>query len=272
MSNAAASPIGPDAPGALRPEFRIEGEFAVRAVLRELMARRTLVTLYPEGRSDDALVTHIVHVGPEGIELDATGQPRCAAALREARYADGVAFPGSVKTQFRLERLSSVDEAAPPAPAGAPAVATVTRLQAPLPAELYRLQRREAFRVSPPPEDDAHCVQHVGAGREVRHPLVDLSAAGLAILLAPGSPPLAPGRVWRHSRIETTVTPPIPCELVVRGIYPDPARTDARRVAFAFQAMPSEVLRRIQVYVIDIEKRLRGTGGGAPTGATPACS
>lgn len=271
MSNAAASPIGPDAPDALRPEFRIEGEFAVRAVLRELMTRRALVTLYPEGHIDDALVTHIVHVGPEGIELDATGQPRSAAALRRASFAIGVAFPGSVKTQFRLERLSSTDEVPLPAAAGA-AAATVTRLRAPLPAELYRLQRREAFRVSPPPEDDAHCVQHVGVGRELRHPLVDLSAGGLAVLLLPGSAIPTPGRIWRHSRIETAVVPPIPCELVVRGVYPDPARDDARRVAFAFQAMPSEVLRRIQVYVIDIEKRLRGANGGAAAGATPACS
>src|SRR5690606_7964177 len=47
MPNAASS-IGPDLAGSLSPEYRIEGEFAVRAVLRELMARRSLVTLYPE--------------------------------------------------------------------------------------------------------------------------------------------------------------------------------------------------------------------------------
>ena len=28
-------------------------------------------------------------------------------------------------------------------------------------------------------------------------------------------------------------------------------------MAFAFHAMPSDVLRRVQMYVIDIEKRLR---------------
>src|SRR5690606_42016864 len=96
MPNAASS-VGPDLAGSLSPEYRIEGEFAVRAVLRELMARRSLVTLYPEGRVDDALVTRIVHVAPDGVELDASGQPGAAEALRRADFAIGVAYPQNVK-------------------------------------------------------------------------------------------------------------------------------------------------------------------------------
>lgn len=257
MSNAAASPLGPDAPGSLNPEHRLEGEFAVRAVLRELMARRTLVTLYPDGRTNDALVTRIVHVAADGIELDASGQPRSAAALHSAAFAVGVAFPGSVKTQFRLEPLSLVDEPVRSIHADAAAPGIITTLQAPIPTELYRLQRREAFRVHPPLEDEAHCVQRVGLGRELRHPLVDLSAGGLSIRLAADETPPARGRIWRHSRIETLRAPTIPCELVVHGVYEDPAFNGAHRVAFAFHAMPSEVLRRVQMYVLDVEKRGR---------------
>lgn len=263
MSNAAASPIGPDAPDALSPEFRIEGEFAVRAVLRELMARRSLVTLYPEGRVDDALVTRIVHVAPDGVELDASGQPRAAEALRRADFAIGVAYPQNVKTQFRIERLHLSDEPVRPANVEAPAPAVVTTLQAPVPTELYRLQRRESFRVRPPQEDEAYCVQRVGIGRELRHPLIDLSAGGLSIRMTLDETPPAPGRIWRQSRIETAGGLVIPCELVVRGVYEDPSLEGARRVAFAFHAMPSDVLRRVQMYVIDIEKRLRRQDRGS---------
>ncbi|HEY0878405.1 MAG TPA: flagellar regulator YcgR PilZN domain-containing protein [Zeimonas sp.] len=260
MSNAAASPIGPDAPGALSPEYRIEGELAVRAVLRELMARRSLVTLYPEGRADDALVTRIVHVAPSGVELDASGQPQSAEALRRADFAIGVAFPESVKTQFRLERLHLSDEPVHATNDEASSTPRVTTLQAPVPAELYRVQRRESFRVRPPLEDEAHCVQRLGIGRELRHPLVDLSAGGLSIRMSAEETPPAPGRLWRQSRIETSSSLVIPCELVARGVYEDPALEGARRVAFAFHAMPNDVLRRVQMYVIDIEKRLRREG------------
>lgn len=260
MSNATDSSIGPDAPGTLNPEFRIEGVFAVRAVLRELMSRRSLVTLYPEGRVDDALVTRIVHVAPDGVELDASGQPRGADALRRAEFAIGVAFPESVKTQFRLERLRLSDEPVRSANGDATATAIVTTLEAPVPAELYRMQRRESFRVRPPLDDDAHCVQRIGVGRELRHPLIDLSAGGLSIRMTAEDAPPATGRIWRQSRIETAGPLVIPCELVVRGVYEDAALEGDRRVAFAFHAMPSDVLRRVQMYVIDIEKRLRREG------------
>ncbi len=287
MPHEAPSPIGPDAPGALDPQFRIEGAFAVRAVLRELMTRHTLVTIYPEDRIDDALVTRIVHVDIDGVELDASGQAHGTQALREARFATGVSFPENVKTQFRLEPLTLQEEgpiaagaagAAGAAAAGAassdassgdaslrhaaPATAASTgtawaTLHAPIPAEVYRLQRREAFRVRPPAEDDAHCVQRLGVGRELRHPLVDLSAGGLSVRVPGDAPAPSPGRIWRHARIETAAGIVIPCELVVRGVYEDPAQEGMRRVAFAFHAMPSEVLRRVQRYVIDIEKRGR---------------
>ena len=259
MSNA-ASPIGPDAPGSLNPEYRIEGEFAVRAVLRELMTRRTLVTLYPEGRMDDALVTRIVHVAPDGVELDASGHPQSRAAQRDARFAVGVSFPENVKTQFRLDAMSLADEPARARGSEAAPVATVTTLHAPVPSEVYRLQRRESFRVRPPADDDVHCVQRIAIGREVRHPLIDLSAGGLSIRMAAEDAPPAPGRIWRQSRIETATSLVIPCELIARGVYDDPALEGAKRVAFAFHAMPSDVLRRVQMYVIDIEKRLRREG------------
>jgi len=259
MPHEAHSPIGPDAPDALEPQFRIEGAFAVRAVLRELMTRRALVTLYPEDRIDDALVTRIVHVDTDGVEFDASGQARSAQALREARFATGGSFPENVKTQFRLEPLTVGAGPAPPAtdsPASA-AESAWTTLRTPVPAEVYRLQRRDAFRVRPPAGDNAHCVQRLGAGRELRHPLIDLSAGGLSIRMSDEEPAPSRGRIWRHSRIEAADTLVIPCELVVRGVYEDPALEGARRVAFAFHAMPSDVLRRVQMYVIDIEKRLR---------------
>lgn len=257
MPNEASSPIGPDAPGALEPQFRIEGAFAVRAVLRELMTRRTLVTIYPEDRVVDALVTRIVHVDADGVEFDASGQARSAQALREARFATGVAFPENVKTQFRLEPLALDEGSAPPAPGAAAAKSAWTTLRAPVPAEVYRLQRRDAFRVRPPAEDDAHCVQRVNVGRELRHPLVDLSAGGVSIRMSTQEPAPSRGRIWRNSRIETAGALVIPCELVVCGVYDDPSLEGARRIAFAFHAMPGEVLRRVQMYVIDIEKRLR---------------
>lgn len=249
MTNAVPASILPDPARTLRREFRVEGALAVRAVLRELMSHGVLVTLYPEGRNDDALVTRIVHLDASSVEFDLTGQPTGAKALAGARHVIAVAFPGSIKTQFTVAGFSLVDEDGSPA---RPAAATT--LQAPIPDELYRMQRRDAFRVEPPPEDDAHCVRLL-AGSEVRYRLLDLSAGGLSIRLPVGIAPPHEGEIWPHCRIEAAPDRVIPCDLVVRGRFEEPAGSGEHRVRFEFQATPSEVLRKIQLYVLEIERR-----------------
>lgn len=257
-----ASTIGPDAPGSLDPRFRVEGELAVRAILRELMTRHALVAVYPEGRAEDALVTTIAYVDADGVELDASGVSP-AAALRSAHFAVGVAFPDNVKTQFELRGLS-VTEEVPRARSARGANAPVSRhasdaaattLHARLPAVIYRLQRRDAFRVHPPLEDAARCVRRLGDGNEIAYALFDLSAGGLSVVVPAGESPPSRDELWRHSRIETGSGRTIPCDLLVRRVFEDPSGTGAHRVAFAFHAPPSEVLRQIQLYVIDLEKR-----------------
>lgn len=269
------SAIGPDAPGSLNPGFRIEGEFAVRAILRELMTRRAFVTLYPDGRHDDPLITTIVYVDANGVELDASGLSHGAAALRNARCAVGVAFPDNVKTQFELRSLSVVEEASSARSPGGVADSPVSRrasdaavitLQAPLPAEVYRIQRRDAFRVRPPLDDAARCIRRLGEGNEIAYELFDLSAGGLSIVLPAGEAPPSRDQLWRHSRIETGNGRTIPCDLLVRRVFEDPSGTGAHRVALAFDAPPSEVLRQVQLYVIDLEKR------AMPARLRPACS
>lgn len=262
VPHALASKTRPNLSEPPSPEFRVEGEFAVRAVLRELMSRQTLVTVYPEGRGDEALVTRIVRMDATGLELDVAGQPACALALARARHADCVAWPDRIETRFTLRELSMLDALGTPIAATQHPASGLERatLRSPIPAELYRIQRREAFRVQPPPEDEAYCVQRIAVGREARHPLIDLSAGGLSIRMATEDPAPSRGRIWRQCRIETAGGLVIPCELVARGVYEDAHGT--RRVAFEFHAMPSEVLRRVQIYVIDIEKRQLKKGEG----------
>lgn len=242
------------------PRFRVAGEFAVRAILRELMVQATPMTLHPEGRRDDPVPARVTDVDSASLELEVPGLSQDAARLLAAGFVIASTAPATVRTRFRIERLRPGDEALD-GPAGPERI----RLRAPLPPAAWRYQRRDSFRVRPPGEDEAHCVQRIAAGRERRYTILDLSAGGLCLELAHGQPLPEPGTLWSHCRIEAAAVV-IPCELMVCGIHeghaaaPDDAVHRPRgRVALAFHRMPAEVLRAVQRYVIDIERRTRAS-------------
>lgn len=235
--------IHPDPVSMLPADFRIGGRLAVRAILRELGHRHVLVTLYADDRRDAFAITRLTHVGDTEIEFDLSGQEPFTRTLAAARDVAGVAFPGQVKTQFRLDGFTVAE------------VRGETLLRAGMPLEVYRIQRRDAFRVPLPEFDQACCVRRLAPLEEARYRLLDLSASGASLMLPPGEPPPEIGVVWAHCRLEAAGESAIPCDLVVRHVDGHPRGDGSHRVGVAFHAMPGEVLRRVQVYVIGIEKR-----------------
>lgn len=244
MSNLPLEAIHPDPVSTLPADFRVTGHLAVRAILRELACRHVLVTLYADESHDAFAITRLTNLGDTEVEFDLTGQEPFARALASARDIAGVAFPGQVKTQFWLNRF---------AVAQAP---QSTVLRAPMPCELYRIQRRDAFRVQPPGFDEAFCVRRTHPDGETRYTLLDLSVGGASILVPTGERVPVIGTIWTHCRLEAAGGQVIPCDLVVRHVDEHPPGSGNNRIGVAFHAMPGEVLRRIQIYVIDIEKRL----------------
>jgi c-di-GMP-binding flagellar brake protein YcgR len=252
MPNIASNSIHPDAVESLPADFRIDGVLGVRAVLRDLVSRKVLVSLYPDDRTDQFLVTRITHLDDDEVEFDLSGPGAAVDAISGARSVTGVAFPGRIKTQFRLTELRMTGFSLRAAERGEP-----LSLTAPIPDELWRIQRRDAFRVVPPFDDGACCVRRTGPDAETSYPVSDLSAGGAALVLPPGEPTPAVGERWPHSRIETTSGRLIPCDLIVRHVVEDPDGSGAHRVGCAFQALPGDVQRQLQLYVIDIDKRMR---------------
>ncbi|MGD9943424.1 MAG: flagellar brake protein [Burkholderiaceae bacterium] len=238
--------ILPEPPETLPASYRIEGDLAVRAVLRDLIERTALVTLYPDETGDMLCVSRLLHVDGAGLELDADIAAPQQSMLARASALMAVAFPGRVKTQFRLSGLQLDADG----PDGRPV------LRAALPPHLYRIQRRDAFRVHPPMGDGTVCVRRIAHGVEERYELTDLSAGGISVLVEDRQTVPQTGELWPHGRLETAAGEAIPCDLRVRHLEPGP-RAGTQRVGLAFQALPSEVMRRIQLYVLDIERRLR---------------
>lgn len=230
--------------------FRIDGAAAVQTVLSELITAQAPVGLYLPDAERPLVEASVTSVDLQQITF-ALSDPSVARAdlLVGAQRLLASSAPGSVRYQFPLRQIRPAlsGTSGRSAPAG--------RLTAPLPDHVYRIQRRQAFRVTPPASDEATAhFRRPGSETELTLGIADLSATGLAIDMPASMPAPLVGEIWTGARLETRDQPPIPCTLAVmrvaRGESPGTAR-----VSCEFVSMPPEIARRIQVYVLSIERR-----------------
>src|SRR5690606_33022584 len=133
------------------------------------------------------------------------------------------------------------------------------RLSGALPVAVYRLQRRDAYRVATAP-GQGRCVLRRAPGDEFSLPIIDLSARGV-LLAWQGMGRPAIGSTWEHSRIEFAGRPVEPCMLVACRIE---EADDSVLVGCEFGPLPPEVQRAVQVLVNDLQLAPRRRRGPEP--------
>lgn len=230
----------PEPPGQLLEARALVGKRLAAALLRELahqqvpVALRRRRDLYAHGFGrivecrDDTIALDLDDAGPG----DQTGD-------HEVDYV-AVAFLDGVKVQFDA-RLAGAD------PTGGQCL-----LRGAPPLAVYRLQRRDAYRVPVMSTvGEMHCVLRRLPGEEFSVRIIDLSARGLSFVW-PDTVRPAIGTVWEHARIEFAGRPPLPCTLVARRI--DAGDDGTNRVACEFGPLPPEVERAVQVLVNHLQR------------------
>jgi c-di-GMP-binding flagellar brake protein YcgR len=123
-------------------------------------------------------------------------------------------------------------------------------LRGPAPLAVYRLQRREAYRVAVTARK-GHCALRFAPGDELAVGIVDLSARGLLLAWPRPTPPVI-GTVWEHARIEFADRPPLPCTLV--ACRTDVVDDGSMLVGCEFGPLPPEIERAVQVLVNDLQR------------------
>jgi c-di-GMP-binding flagellar brake protein YcgR len=164
-------------------DFRVRHPSERLGLMRQLRDGAAPVILNaPDGAT---LTCSVWAVDPpqQRIHLSVDPQAPSLAALLQADEAVAVAYLDSVKLQFEIHHLLLVR--------GRDTVA----LQCALPQEIYRFQRRQAFRVRP--------LERHAPTANLRHPaipemvlslrVVDVSAGGCALWLPDDVPALEPG-------------------------------------------------------------------------------
>lgn len=225
-------------------QFRVSGTMAVRPLLRELQGAREHVVLYAHADDELHLVTRIEGLEANDFRLGFPGDEESLEALLEARSLTLVGLTNAVKIQLDIPAVSLREDEGR------------RQLIAAIPSHGWRIQRREAFRVEPPAADGAEVAVRVVGHREARGRLHDISAGGLCFQWPAGHDLPQVGQPLLHCRIERFRASPLPCDLKVIRIAPS-ERGDGMLVSCRFQSLPESVGRQVQVYVMDVERRMR---------------
>lgn len=224
-------------------DFRVEGTISVRSMLRELMSARAHVVLHTADERIH-LLTHIEALEAEHLCLEVSGDPEHYDPLLNAYGLTLVGNTGAVKIQLTLETLALREDG------------HRYQLVARIPNYSWRVQRRNDFRVMPPADDQAMLFFRVSPGGEAQGPLHDLSAGGLCFYWPRNIPAPKAGDLLRHCRIERGRGAALPCDLKVIRVTAD-QESGQWLISSRFDALPESVSRQIQIYVMDVERRIR---------------
>jgi len=158
-----------------------------------------------------------------------------------------VAYLHSVKLQFEIGALALQR--------GDP----VSVLTCALPTELFRFQRRNAYRVRPLMNEalSARLVHPDIAGMPLELSVLDLSLGGCALLLPDDIPVPQRGTLLRQVEFDLDMDAPFRVDLRVQNVAPRPAAAPGMRIGCEFVDARSGAQRVLQRFVDDLQKRRR---------------
>lgn len=237
--------IRPETEGPANDEFRLRAAVEVETILKDIVARRLLVTLY-YGADRFIVSTLLAADARSGVTLDAARDDATTRAIATSPTVTAITFVDQIKTQFTLRQLRAAAHTGKPA------------ISAPLPDSILRLQRRESFRVAPPRSAGLTISVPLPGRAPVSFSLGDLSVGGVAVLTGPPIREFVPGAVFDDCSLTLPEHGTIKVALQIRNQRPAGA-DNGLRYGCRFHNLAGTVASLIQRSINDLQKLARAT-------------
>jgi len=228
-------------------EFRVSQTREIAALLKQLAGDATPVMLSGPGSAGLTTVVWSLDSAQQRVIFSADADSPQIQRLIELEEATCVAYLDSVKLQFDVNHLVLVRGA------------KSCSLQADMPREMYRFQRRSSFRV-----------RTLGRGTPtalLRHPsipdmqlglrVLDVSIGGCALMLPPDVPPLNAGLEIRGVRIELDPDTRFDANLLLHHVTQIQTPSRGARLGCEFMHVQPQAQRALQRYIDQTQKRRR---------------
>lgn len=227
-------------------KHRILSSNEIRFVLHCIAEKGNRVALYYDDENQFILTT-ILAVDSPGLWLE---QSPNAAENRRVAGSDKLVFVSSnlqIKVQFTASRAASVEYQGRPA------------FHLPLPDSLYRLQRREHYRLVTPVIRPLRCIldsQPAAGKTPLEFIIMDISCGGVGLNCTESDTELIPGTSYPDCRIELPGLGTIKGTIEVKNLVSLTARsgTRFRRAGCEFRNLDGASAILLQRYVTNMQR------------------
>lgn len=241
----AQAPAQPPADFHADERFVVRDAREIRALMQALIDQRATLSAHPDGRGQ-SFPSAVLEFGEGGLLLDGSPFPAINRRASEAAFFLCFAQVDKVQLRFRVERPRQEEQDG------------YVAFRAPMPAELYHLQRRELYRVAPSLDDAPWCrIPDPEGGEPQRLRVVDISAGGVAVMMPAGQTLFALEERHHGCVLELSDGSEIRLTLRVRNLVPRqrPDGSEQLRVGLRFEDLPRGADAEIQRYIFNIERR-----------------
>ena len=234
------------APGAL-DDFRVADPVEVKALLKALMDRSVIVNLSGSDGSAYSTPLWAIDAAQGRIAFSADMMVPAVHRLVEADEAVAVGYLDQVKLQFDVAGRMLVHGR------------QHCVLQAALPRELFRFQRRNAFRVRPLLRSTPLArVRHpVSAEMQLALRVLDVSIGGCALFLPDDVPPLSPGMVMNQVQMDLDADTRFHTNLRLQHITGLNPESKGVRLGCEFVNAGNDAQRALQRFIDQTQKNRR---------------
>jgi len=232
--------------------YRVDSDVEVAYVLRGLARNKAVVTAHVPGTKEFAFTAILeVDVQAGTVTLDASANQQLNQRLIDGSPVRFVSNDEGVRVQFQALKVESAIFQGRPA------------LRVALPRSLYKMQRREFYRMATPIVNPITCSIPVGEN-EVRNMTVsDISLGGLCLAGEFGDAPPAPETVFEHCGIVLGKFGVLRIDLCVCNTYLVILKNgnQNRRTGCRFLGITPQQEAMVQRYIIFLEQQRRAKQG-----------
>lgn len=228
-------------------EFRLQSPAEIQAMLRKLLDGNVVLHLNTPNGTTFSTTLWAIDPSRDVISFSVDSLTPQAQSLIESEDVTVVGYLESVKLQFDLHGLVLVKGARDNA------------LNALMPREMFRFQRRNSFRVRPANRNapTAYLSHTMIPDMQLALRVLDVSLGGCALFLPDNVPMLSPGVRINGVLLELDADTRISTDLMLHHISQLNPEMHGTRLGCEWQRLGSDSTRALQVFIDQTQKRRR---------------